>query len=58
MFAAQVSQMRPFFLVRQVRANPIGHHYNESSVIHIQPVGTTDKLVVAVSDEWTIDIFA
>jgi hypothetical protein len=50
--------MRPFFLVRQVCANPVGHDYHESAIIHIKPVGTADEFVVAVSYEWAIDILA
>jgi len=58
MLATQVRQMRPFFLVRQVRANAVSHDHNESAIIHIQPVGTADELIVTVSYEWTVDILA
>ncbi len=50
--------MRSFFLVRQVRANPISHDHNESAIIHIQPVGTADEFIVTISYEWTVDILA
>ncbi len=50
--------MRPLFLIRQVRANPVCHDHHESAVIHVQPVGTADELIVAVSYEWAVDILA
>jgi hypothetical protein len=33
--SAQVFQMRPFFVIRQVFANAVDHHHNERAVIHI-----------------------
>jgi hypothetical protein len=49
--------MCPLFLIREVRTDSVGHDQNESPIIHIQPVGTTDKLIVAVSDERAVNIF-
>jgi hypothetical protein len=57
MFSTQVRQMCPLFLIREVRTDSVGHDQNESPIIHIQPVGTTDKLIVAVSDERAVNIF-
>jgi hypothetical protein len=51
MLSAQVCQMRPFFLIRQVCADSLDHHHYESSVIHIQPVGAADEFIIAVSYE-------
>jgi hypothetical protein len=50
--------MRPFFVIRQVFADPIDHHHNESAIIHIQPVRAADELIGAVSCEWAINILA
>ena len=50
--------MRPFFVIRQVFANAVDHHHNERAVIHIQPVGTADELIGAVSREWAVNIVA
>jgi hypothetical protein len=47
-----------FFLVRQVRADPVGHDHNERAIIHIQPVGTADELIIPISYEWAVDILA
>src|SRR5271167_4254281 len=58
MLSAQVCQMRPFFVIRQVFANAVDDNHNESAVIHIQPVGTTDELIGAVSGEWAVNILA
>ena len=58
MLSAQVRQMRPFFVIRQVFANAVDHHHNESAVIHIEPVGTADELIGAVSGEGAVNILA
>jgi len=58
MLSAQVRQMRSFLVIRQVFANAVDHHHNETAVIHIQPVGTADELIGAVSGEGTVNIFA
>ena len=50
--------MRPFFVIRQIFANAVDHHHNECAIIHIQPVGTADELIGAVSGEGTVNIFA
>ena len=50
--------MRSFLIIRQVFANAVDHHQNECAVIHIQPVGTADELIGAVSSEGTVNIFA
>jgi len=52
MLSAQVGQMRSFPVIRQVCTNPVGHHHNESAIIHIQPVGSATGFIVAVSYEW------
>ena len=58
MLSTQVGEMRSFLLICQVRTNPIGHHHNESPVIHIQPVGAGDELIVAISYEWAVNVLA
>jgi hypothetical protein len=50
--------MRPFLLVRQVRADSMSHHYDESTIIHVEPVRATNKFIVTISYEWTVDILA
>jgi hypothetical protein len=56
MRSAQVCQMRPFFVIRQVSTNAVDHHHNERTVIHIEPVRTADKLIGSISCERTINI--
>jgi hypothetical protein len=50
--------MCPFLVIRQVRANALGHHHDESTIIHIKPVGTADELIRAVPYEWTVCVLA
>ena len=50
--------MCPFLVIRQVRANALGHHHDESTIIHIKPVGTADELIRAVPYEWTVYVLA
>jgi len=58
MLSAQVRQMRPFLIIRQVFANAVDHHHYESAIIHIEPVGAAHELIGAVSDEWAVNILA
>ena len=51
------SQVRLFFLIGEMRTDSVGYDHHESPIIHIQPVGTTDKLIVAVSYERAVNIF-
>ncbi len=41
-----------------VVAKGVDHHHDESAVIHIQPVGTADELIGAVSGERAVNILA
>jgi hypothetical protein len=50
--------MCPFLVIRQVRAYALGHHHDESTIIHIKPVGTADELIRAVPYEWTVYVLA
>ncbi len=50
--------MRPFFVIRQIFANAVDHHHDESAIIHVQPIGAADDLIGAVSGEGTVNIFA
>ncbi len=50
--------MRPFLVIRQVFANAVDHHHDESAIIHIEPVGAAHELTGAVSGEGTVNIFA
>jgi hypothetical protein len=54
--SAQVFQMRPFFVIRQVFANAVDHHHNERTVIHIEPVRMADQLIFSVSNERAINL--
>jgi hypothetical protein len=54
---ADIRQVRPLLLVRQVRANALGHDHDERPVVHIQPVRAADELIGAVSDERAIDFW-
>ncbi len=58
MLSAQVRQMRPFLIIRQVFANAVDHHDYESAIIHIEPVGAAHELIGAVSDERAVNILA
>jgi hypothetical protein len=40
--------MRPLFIVRQIRTDPIDHNHNKCAVIHIHAVSPTNKLVRTV----------
>jgi hypothetical protein len=55
-FATQVNQMNSLLVVRQVRTDAVDHYYDESAIIHIEPIRTADELVFAVPDEWTVKI--
>ncbi len=50
--------MRPFFFIRQIFASAVDHHHNESTIIHIEPVGAADELIGAVLDKWAVNILA
>jgi len=50
--------MSSFLIIRQVGTNPLGHHHNEGAVIHVQPVGAANELIVAVSYEWAVNVLA
>ena len=50
----QISEMRPLFIICQVRANPVGHYQNESSIIHVQPIASSNELVRSVPRERAI----
>ena len=56
MLTPQVDQMGSLLVVRQVRTDAIDHYHHERAIIHVEPIGTADKLIFAVSDEWTIKI--
>jgi hypothetical protein len=41
-----------------VRANALGHHYDEGTIVHIKPVRAADERIGAVPYEWTVDVLA
>ena len=50
--------MCPFFIVREVRADTVGHYRDESAIVHIEPIGAANELIGAVSNERAIEIAA
>ena len=58
MLSAQVRQMCSFFVIRQVFANAVDHHHDESAIIHIEPVRAADEFIGAVSYERAFNILA
>ena len=40
-----IGQMRSFLIICQVGANSVGHHHNESAVIHIQPIAAANEFL-------------
>jgi hypothetical protein len=52
----QVNQMGSLLVVRQVRADAIDHYHDESAIIHIEPIRAADELILAVPNEWTVQI--
>jgi hypothetical protein len=53
---AQVDQMGSLLVVGQVCADAVDHHHDQRAIIHIQPIGATDKLICGVANEWIIKI--
>jgi hypothetical protein len=53
---SQISQMCSLFTVGQVCAYTPRHHHYERVLIHVEPIRAPDKLVVGVSNEWTLNI--
>jgi hypothetical protein len=50
----QIGQMRSLFVVCQMRSNSIRHYHYEAPIIHVQPIASTNKLVLGVPREWAI----
>jgi hypothetical protein len=57
-FAFYVDQMRPLFVVGQMRPNPLRHHHDERPIIHIQPITSPNKFIVGVACERAIGLNA
>jgi hypothetical protein len=53
---AQVKQMRPLLVVRQVCTDAVDHHHDQGAIIHIEPIRTPDEFIVAVLNEWTVKV--
>jgi hypothetical protein len=56
MLSAQVRQMRPFLLIRQVCSDSVDHHHDEGAIIHVQPIRPTDELIGTISNEGAIRV--
>jgi hypothetical protein len=52
--ALQIGQMCSLFVVCQMRANPLRHHQNKRSIIHVQPIATADQPILSVPGEGTV----
>jgi hypothetical protein len=42
--------------IGQARADTLRHQHDERPIIHVEPVGATDQLIVAVVDERAVNI--
>jgi hypothetical protein len=56
MFTSQINQVRTLLIVRQIRANALGHYHHKRSVIHVEPIGAADKPIFSISHEWTVRV--
>lgn len=54
--SSQVSQVRSLLIIRQMGTDAVDHHHDQSAVVHVEPVGSTDQLVSAVADKWAVGI--
>lgn len=56
--ASQVGKMGSFLIIGQVFADAIDHHHHQGAIIHVQPIGAADELIVAISCKRAVNISA
>jgi hypothetical protein len=45
-----------FFVVGQMCANSADHYHNKGPIIHIHPVGASNKFISGSTHEWTVRV--
>ena len=54
MVALQIGQMRSLFVVCQMRPSSVRHCEDEVAIIHVQPITSTNELILSIPRERAI----